>query len=916
MPDWREHLDAALADEQLEAARLAEVREELAEHLDDRYHALLAHGVGAVEAENTVLAELHSGALGVELRRILNSANSSNLDLGSPATGAFLPSLWRDLRYGVRQLRLSPGFTVAALLSLALGIGANTAIFELLDAVRMRTLPVKDPQQLASIRKPGGRTGTGRSGGDLTTALYEAIRARQQGFSAVAGWSANTLDLSRTGEVRYGRVMFAGGELFDLLGVGSVAGRLIAPQDDQRGCPNPPAVVSYSYWQNEMGGRSVIGERVWVQRHPFVVIGVAPASFFGLEVGRRFDVAVPLCAEPIVFGEGSLYDNPIGWWIAMIGRLKPGWTIQRASAQLAAMSPAIMQATLPEKYNATQRQDYLKFKLAAEPAATGSSRLRDAYDQPFFLLLGLAGLVLLIACANLANLMLARATAREREMAVRLALGASGARLLRQLLAESLLLASLGALAGVALAQLLSRLLVPFLGSQNAHIFLDLHLDWRVISFTAGLALVTSILFGLSPALQSSRVAPAEVMKSGGRGIVAARSRFGVRRALVAAQIALSLTLVIGALLFVRTFRNLLTQDAGFDPNHILVTTVDFSDLKVPVPERVAFQQRLTEAVAAVPGVQSVARAMAGPVNGGNWNEEINIPLAGTAKQISWFDAVSPGYFATINNSLIVGRDFTDNDNRPGAPKVAIISRTFATKLFHESAPLGKTFGVVQYGDKPDMIYQVVGVAEDLKYESLRKGFDPIAYLPDALNPVPQPAVSLLIRSSQPSEVLGPEIRGALLQVNPDLVLQFSRLKDDIADTLIAERLMAMLAGFFGVLAIILAVVGLYGVIAYMVARRTNEIGVRMALGANRGSILMLVMREVAGICAIGLIAGLALTVAAGPAARSLLFGLRPTDPITWTAAIFGVAAVALGASLLPAMRAAQLDPLVALHEE
>jgi len=914
MPDWRKHLDAVLADESLEPARLAEVREELAEHLDDRYHALLAEGSKPLEAERNLLDELHEGKLAVELRSVLKYVPQTET---IPDSASFFSSAWRDLRYGVRQLRLSPGFAIAALLSLTLGIGANTAIFELLDAVRMRTLPVKDPQQLAAIHKPGGRTGTGRGGFDLTTALYEAARDRQQGFSAVAAWSVVTADLSRTGEVHNGRVMFVGGEMFNVLGVGSALGRLIAPEDDKRGCGNPPAIVSYAYWQNELGGSNkVIGAPVWVARHPFVVVGVTPSSFFGLEVGRRFDVALPLCAEPIVFGEGSLYDNPIGWWLGVIGRLKPGWTIKRASAQLAAISPAVMQATVPEKYNAEQRRQYAKSIMDAEPAATGRSRLRETHDRPFWLLLGLSGLVLLIACANLANLMLARATARAREMAVRLALGASRAQLIQQLLAESLLLASLGAIFGALLAQALSHALVPFLGSKSQHIYVDLHLDWRVLAFMAALAVVTCIMFGLSPALQASDVAAAEAMKTGGRGVVASRSGFGFRRVLVATQIALSLTLVVGAMLFVRTFRNLVTQDPGFDPKHVLVVDADFGNVKVPIQERMVFRQRLTDAVAAVPGVQSVSRAMAGPVNGGNWNEQINIPIAGTVKQWSWFDSVSPGYFATIRNPLIAGRDFNDKDG-PGAPQVAIVSRTFATKLFHEPLPIGKTFAVVQYGDKPDVTYQVVGVTEDLKYESLQKGFDPIAYLPDTQAPSgSQTAVSLLLRANATSSVLTAEIRSALLQVSPDLALQFSQLKDDIAEDLVAERLMAMLAGFFGALAIVLAIVGLYGMIVYMVARRTNEIGIRIALGAQRSGILLLIMKEVAAICGAGMIAGLALAAAAGPAARSLLFGVKPTDPATLAAAAAGIAIVTAIASFIPALRAAHLDPTVALHEE
>jgi putative ABC transport system permease protein len=477
------------------------------------------------------------------------------------------------------------------------------------------------------------------------------------------------------------------------------------------------------------------------------------------------------------------------------------------------------------------------------------------------------------------------------------------------------LLAALGALCGILLAQVLSRALVPLLGSQNAHIFVDLHMDWRVLGFTAALALITCILFGLSPALQASGVAPAEAIKAGGRGVVTSRSRLGFRRALVAVQIALSLTLVVGALLFVRTFRNLLTADPGFEADRIIVADADFSISKVPLGQRTLYKQHLTEVVKAVPGVQSVARNRFEPVNGGAWNEEINIPIAGTSKAESWFNQVSPGYFATLRNQLLAGREFNDQD-KLGFPQVAIISRSFAMKLFHEATPIGKTFGVVQYGNKPDVIYQVIGVTEDLKYEDLRKDFEPIAYLPDIQAADPDSDATMMVRSDQPAEVLVPEIRRELLKVNPDLVLQFSRLKDQIADGLVAERLMALLAGFFGLLAMVLAVIGLYGVIAYMVARRTNEIGIRMALGANRGSILFLIMKEVATTCGIGLLAGVGLTLTAAPAVRSLLFGLRATDPATLIAAVGGVGIVAVLASMLPALRAAQLDPMVALHDE
>jgi len=917
MREWTKHLEAALNGEQLEPSRLAEVREEIAQHLEDRYHALLAEGTASDEAEQKVIDELRQGALGAELRRVLRRPMAAE---GDAASEGLFASGWRDLRYGFRQLRNTPGFTVVALLSLVLGIGANTAIFELLDAVRMRTLPVKDPQELVSARValvPHGRTGSFRQVPDLTRNLFEALRDRQQVFRQLSPWAVTSADLNRTGEVRYGRVLFAGGDLFDTLGVSPLMGRAITTADDQRGCSPAPAVVSYGYWQREMGGRSsALVEQVWINRHPFSVVGVTPPSFFGLEVGRRFDIAVPLCAEPIVNGEGSLYESAKGWWLGAIGRLKSGVTVDTASAQLAAMSPALLQATIPPEYNSEQRQHYLELRLGAQPFGTGYSTLRRQYDRPLWILLSISGLVLLIACANLANLILARATAREREIAVRLALGASQTRLLRQLLAESLLLALLGAVIGTGFAQALSRALVPFLGPRNAQIFLDLHIDWRVLGFTVAVAIVTCLLFGLSPALHASRLAPAEIMNAGGRGVLSSmRSRFGFRRLLVGAQVALSLTLVIASLLFVRTFTNLLKVDPGLPADRILVVDADFSNLKIPAEQRLAYKQQLTDAVAGVPGVQGVGRNRFEPVIAWWWNDSINIPSVGTSKGESWFNQASPGYFAAVGTSLLAGREFTEHDNA-GAPKAAIITRTFATKLFHEPAPIGKTFGVVQYGSKPDVIYEVVGVCQDMKYGDLRSDDVPIAFLPDTQTEKPEAEALLMVRSGLSADVLIPQVRNALLGMNPNMVLQFSRLKDDIADGLVAERLMAMLAGFFGGLAIVLAIVGLYGVISYMAARRTNEIGIRIALGADRGDILGMIMKDAAAMSCIGILAGLALAAALGPAARALLFGMKPTDPATLLIGSVAVAMIAALASAVPAIRAARLNPVVALHEE
>src|SRR5207248_5457224 len=446
-------------------------------------------------------------------------------------------------------------------------------------------------------------------------------------------------------------------------------------------------------------------------RHRFEIIGVAPPSFFGPEVGRMFDVALPLCAEPLINGEDSNALKPFGWWLAAIGRLKPGWTLRRASAQLAAISPAIMQATLPPTYDAVNRKDYLEFRLGGLPVASGFSSLRTQYESSLWLLMAISGLVLLIACANLANLMIARSSARDREMAVRLALGASRSRLIRQLLAERMMLAVLGALCGAALAQMLSRLLVTFLKADSTSLFVDLHPDWRVLGFTAGLAVLTCVIFGLAPALQASRTAPVEAMKAGGRGVVGA-GRFGFRRALVVSQVALSLVLLVGALLFVRTFINLVNLDAGFQQDHVFVADIDYSSLNLPADRRIAFKQELLKRVRSLPGVASGADSYVIPIGGNGWNDSVNIESTGVHRQTSNFNRVSPDFFRTLGTTLLAGRDFNAQDTAH-SPLVAIVNQTFVTKYLSKSDPLGKTFGVVQDANKPDLVYQVIGVVKD-----------------------------------------------------------------------------------------------------------------------------------------------------------------------------------------------------------
>jgi predicted permease len=574
----------------------------------------------------------------------------------------------------------------------------------------------------------------------------------------------------------------------------------------------------------------------------------------------------------------------------------------------------MFEETVPTGYG-RDHADYLKLKLAAFPAANGFSNLRQQYGDSLSLLLGIAGLVLLIACANLANLMLARASAREREIAVRLALGAARGRLIRQLLAESLLLASCGAAMGLWLARALSRFLVAFLSTQEDPLLVDLGLDWRVMGFTAGVAILTCILFGLAPALRATRSSPGAAIKTGGRGLTASRERFGLRRMLVVSQIALSLVLLVGALLFVRSLRNVLTLDAGFRQDGILMADLDLSRLKIPAQRDPSFKKDLLDRIRATPGVDDAATATIVPLRGDSWTLGIRTASSKSGEEESKFNWITPDYFRTMGIPLLGGRYFNDRDTAM-SPKVAIVNETFARHFLHGAEPIGKTFRTVTEPHYPETLYQIVGVVKDTKYDHLKDAFKPITFVPAAQSPSGYELGTILIRSNAPRAGLTSAVKRAVGEVSPDISIDFRVFKNMIRERLLPEQLMAMLSGFFGFLAAVLATVGLYGVMSYMVARRQNEIGIRMALGAGRVGVMRLVLSEAATLLAIGLAMGTALALAAGTAARSMLFGLRPYDPLTLAMAVALLAAVTVLASYLPALRAANLDPMVALRDE
>jgi predicted permease len=817
-------------------------------------------------------------------------------------------SVWKDLRYGARLLRLSPGFAFIAIASLGLGIGANTAIFELLDAVRLRSLPVKDPQKLVEVKIAGGNHGMGINSGrysQLTLPIWKQIRDRQQSLSGVFEWADDRLDIGQGSDLRQANGLWVSGEFFQVLGIQPWHGRLLGLKDETA-CPGSVAVVSYSYWQREMGGRDLASDTaLLVNGELKQVIGVTPPGFFGLAVGESFDIALPFC-QPDKELRCDVFN------VSVLGRLRPGWTIERASAELDAISPGIFEATALTGYSSETIEAYKRFRLAAYPASAGVSALRERYDSALWLLLGITGLVLLIACANLANLMLARASGREREIAVRMALGASRGRLLRQLLAESGLLAAVGAAIGIGMAQPLSQVLIWSLATGNASVNLPIEVDWRVLVFGAAVTGLTCVIFGAIPALRATRLQQAGAMRAAGRGAISDRNPFSMQRLMVVTQIAVSLVLLVGSLLFVRSFRNLMTFDPGMREDGIAVGFFDFAQSHVPSSRLEEFQRRLLNEVRSVPGVIGAATTTNVPLLGGSWGHLIHIEGAEGHPKFTW---VSPGYFQLMEIPLLAGRDFDQNDTA-ASHRVAVVNETFIRQYLGRAFPIGKTMRTEPEPNYPSTVYEIVGVIKDTKYNDLRGETPPMVFAPAPQFPDQRAWASMMIHSNPPPAATMANVKSVIAERHPEIVVGSTDFQKRILDGLVRERLMAMVSGFFGLLAAVLAMLGLYGVISYIVARRRNEIGIRMALGAERRQVIGMVMRDAGWLLVIGVAIGTALSLAAGSSASSLLFGLKPYDPLTLVSACVMLAAISAFASIVPALRAAKLDPMAALRHE
>ncbi len=898
--DLRYRLKALFRRESMET----ELDEELRTHFEHQVDKYVKAGMSNAEA--TRRARVEFGGLD-RVTEDCRDARGVN----------FINTTIQDLRFALRILRKNPGFTAVAILTLALGIGANTAIFTLLDSVMLRFLPVERPGELMQVMRQNPRGGK-EAIPSFTNPIWEQIRDRQKVFSAVFGWGGARFDLAKDGEARYATGLWITGDFFQTLGVQPAVGRLINRTDDQRGCSGV-VVLSHSYWQEHFGGaESALGSTISLDNHSFPIIGVTAPGFYGVEVGMKFDVALPVCATALFDGSRPRLDHRSWWWLHIMGRIRPGINPDQVAAQLGVIAPNVFSATVPPMWDPKGQKDYVKWSLSAAPAATGTSGLRRDMGQPLHILMAIVGIVLLIACANIASLMLGRSVARDREIGIRRALGATRMRLVRQLLVECLLLSVTGGLLGILFAQWGTALLVSFLSTASNRVFLDLSLNWRILGFTAAVAMATGFLFATLPSFRSTRVSLTATMRGGPSIDTKHRVRLHPGRWIIAAQIALSVVVLVAAGLLLRTFVKLVTLDIGFDRSNVLMMRTEPRTAGIPPEKWRVTWEEIERRLASVPGVVTVSRTGMTPVSGDEWNTLLSAdaPNAPTGESsLAYMNAVSPGYFGTLRIPLMSGRDFNALDS-PTAPKVALVNQTLARKFYPDLNPVGRFFRLSEEQGKLGEPIQVVGVVGDSKYVSLREEFLPCAYFPQTQMPLFGGGTNFLIRTSvRPSAVLS-LIQASVAETDKSILLDFNTLSRQVDDSLVQERLLATLSCFFGGLALLLATIGLYGVISYMVAQRQTEFGIRMALGAARSSILRLVLKDVLVILAVGVSVGTGISLLSGQLIQRVLFGLAPRDILTLSLALVCLSIVALIAGFLPARRATKVDPMVALRCE
>lgn len=835
-----------------------------------------------------------------------------------------MASLLNDLRFAVRTLRRFPLFTSVAVLSLALGIGANTAIFTLIDQLMLRLLPVKDPEQLVMIWSTGPHLGNNRGRRAASYPMYQDFQQKAQAFSYV--FCRYTTPLSITFDGRTERVAgeLVSGNYFQALGVTPAAGRVFSSEDDDRVYKGHPVVVlSHHYWTTRFNADpKVIGAKILVNNYPMTIVGVSAAGFNGLDPSVSPQVRVPIQMKPLVTpGSDQLADRR-SQWIQMFARMKPGYTVSSAQASLQPLFHQILQyeLTLPslKDISAYHRDLFLKRVVRMEAAASGYSEMRNQVSAALIVLMCMVGLVLLIACSNVANLLIARAVARQKEIAVRLAIGAARGRLIRQLLVESVLLSALGGVVGLVLSYWIIRGLLAFVPMEGAALVLQASPDWRVMSFTFAVSVLTGLLFGLAPALQSLRIDLWSTLKDVAGAVAGQSGPVRLRKGLVVAQITLSFLLLAGAGLFVKSLSNLKNTQSGFrEIDNLITFQLDPSLNGYQVQQTRQFYDELRRRLASLPGVKSVAYATVPLLHGYEWDSTMSVDgyRARDGEDMQAFmNALSPGYFSTMGIPFLEGRDFDARDSGETI-RTAIVNRKFAEHFFGNRSALGRRIG---FGGGPNvrLEIEIVGVVENSLYEGPREGVHRQVFVPGNQGRFLRSA-AFYVRTGRQSSALAPLLRREVAKLDSALpVYEMKTLETQLDETLAAERLIAVLSSAFGALATLLAAIGLYGVMAFVVSRRTKEIGLRMALGAGQAAVLWMVMRDVLLLLGIGLAIGVPCAYAAGRYVSAQLFGVQSTDLWTAAAALAVLSAIAIAAGFLPAHRASRIDPIRALRYE
>ncbi|HYU31613.1 MAG TPA: ABC transporter permease [Thermoanaerobaculia bacterium] len=892
----------------------AELAAELRFHLDQQIDENIAAGMSPVEARQAALRAFGGVA---QIQEKCREARGLR----------WIEELSQDLGYAVRTFRRSPAFTLVAVLSLALGIGANTAIFSLINALLLRELPVRDPSRLVAVGNPTrvGSLSTGSVRNDIMSfPMYREIRDQNRVFTDVLA-SGRTGKLSvgiapaaagAEGEGETARGRLVSGNYFSVLGVNAIRGRTFTAEDDRLGGA-PVVVISHAWWKRRFDlDPGVVGRTITLNGHPFTIIGVTPPGFFGDIVGTASEIWIPLSMQPQVNPGRNFLDRWGTSWLLLMGRLRPGVPIERARAEVNVLFARVLKDRAGSGISQDMLPDPDRMRVEVTPGGAGFSSLRQQLSQPLYTLMAMVALVLLVACANVANLLLERAMARQKEIAVRLALGAGKARLIRQLLTESVLLSLLGGALGLLLAFWAGTALLRLVGGAGSVAAVDLRPDLPILFFTAAVSILTGVLFGLAPALRATRVELAPTLKESARSVAGqAGGRWPLGKLLVIAQFSVSLLLVMGAGLFVRTLRNLERLDLGCARDNLLLVNVDPVAAGYQGARFTTFPRELTERLQALPGVTSVTYSENGIFSGTESAttiraEGFKAPADGDSSFN--YDRVGPGYFQTIGATILRGRDFAREDG-PSAPRVAVVNEAMAAQLFAGRDPLGKH--VVVEGP-PDLEYEIVGVSRNVRDHDLRGPVPPRFYIPLLQSDDIDIGFNVEIRTADPAALVGP-VRQAIHDLDPNLPMtNLDPLSSMIDDSIANERIIARLSTVFGSVALLLAAIGLYGVISYTISRRINEIGIRMALGARRSRVLWMVLRETLLLALAGIVLGVPVALGSARAVSSRLFGLSAADPATLSAAVAVLLVVALFAGLVPGSRATRIQPVQALRYE